>query len=269
MSIYESIKNNTNEKFLLELIGKDAIKSFISVLIIIAGILSYIKLCDLMGFWFTSLFVILHFLFASITCIFLLNTYEDETRIKTDNILVNYKQWKNIGEILNIKYLFYYNLKECGDNWEIIKIYCISYIISISMLFGLYMLGGLLIYIYAILYSLLSCITFPSDSIGIAIIFSILTISMLATILKTQWRKISRDKFDWNLLAWCVCISIVFTVMSFVAGVAIRRIAGYIGIEYTIGLVSLYIIITAIYVYNDLREWVENQLPKPQSDTQI
>jgi hypothetical protein len=131
---------------------------------------------------------------------------------------------------------------------------------GICLSVGSFCFGYLFIGIYALISSLDIYIGLPLESLLTIGYLLLSTIFMSSLFLKLKWKKIkSSDGYNWNLIAWCVCAAVIITMISLTAGVAIRNIAGFIGIEYTITLVMLYVLITVVYVYLDLRQWMDKK----------
>jgi hypothetical protein len=174
--------------------------------------------------------------------------------------IVNYKTWKYVLEGMPpLNKMIYFDINELNEELPLVFCYLASWAVSIVLLALTALVGIICIYLYAFVVSLRISIIIPPEALltDIAIVSSIIIMSAL--FLKLKWRKIWINGFNLNLAAWCICAAIIITTISFVAGVAIRRIAGYIGIEYTAILVSSYVIITAIYVYLDLKQWLANK----------
>jgi hypothetical protein len=135
----------------------------------------------------------------------------------------------------------------------------IGVVITWALVFLSTLIGLVLIYLYAIIISLAVSIYFPPESIITMGTIVTSVILMSALFIKLKWKKIWIDGFNLNLAAWCICVAVIITMISFITGFAIRRIAGFIGVEYTEILVISYIAITAMYVYLDLKQWLDNK----------
>lgn len=265
--VFSFLKGNVGEEDVIKLLLLSAVKALLSVAIFIGGLMSYVKLCEWVGFGFTTLWV------GIFTIIMLFHfsrgiSYELMGMESKPISIRKYKTWKYIFEGIQIHKLFYLSLLDVKlDQYQyknldyastkISELYLHSWTKSIISLIFTYGLGLILVYIYAS-FSVSIFISAPIESyitIG-AIAISIISLSYV--FLKLKWKKLWLEDgtFNWNLAAWCICASVIITTISFIAGVAIRNLAGIIGVEYTTILVLSYAIITAIYVYIDIKEWI-------------
>jgi len=258
--VFGYLKGNVGEESVLKMMSISAIKALFSVVIIVAGIIAAMYLVGLYGEQTVYAYILTYTFFSLLWCMILLGGYENTRRIDTWQASVNHKRWKDFPRILNFKGMLYFDWD--GDNifpMEQLTHYLLSGIMSVITVISALIIGAFLILIGALVYAFYLSFNVPAESLVtvITVCGSILLMSIL--FIKLKWKKIFLDKINWNLLAWCVCAAVVITVISFVTGVAIRRIAGYIGIEYTIGLLAIYVIVTAIYVINDIRQWMDNK----------
>jgi len=255
-------KQNAGEEDVIKILLLSATKALISVAILIGAIISYFKLCEQFGFECITLLIISVTIFSMWSCSRELNRV---IGLKIDEMsLYDYKTWKYIFKNLQFKRMLYFNESEKVNYMqELSMLYFTSVIlgivITLALVFLSTLIGLVLIYFYAIIISLAVSIYFPPESI--ITIGTIITsvILMSALFIKLKWKKIWIDEFNWNLAAWCVCVAVIITMISFITGFAIRRIAGFIGIEYTGILVISYIAITTMYVYLDLKQWLDNK----------
>jgi hypothetical protein len=257
--VFGYLKGNVGEESVLNIIVMSAGKAFISVAIIVAGIVAAMTLAGQYGETAYA-FILVYLFFSLLWCMILLGGYENTRRIDTWQASIDHRKWKNFPHILNFKGMLYFDWD--GSNvypMEQVTHYILSGVLSAVTVILALIIGSFLIYAGAFIYAFYLAFYIPSESlITIATIGgSILLMSLL--FIKLKWKKIFLENINWNLFAWCICAAVIITMISFVTGAAIRRIAGYIGIEYTIGLVSIYVIITAIYVINDLRQWMDNK----------
>jgi hypothetical protein len=263
--VFSFLKGNVGEEDIIKLLLISAVKALVSVAIFIGGLMAYVKLCEIIGFEVTTLlfgiFTILMFFHFSRGISFDLMQLENKFSIW------NYRTWKYILDGIQIRKLFYLSLTDVKidigmfdldyASERIGSLYLSSWIKSLLATVFIYSFGVILIYTYAIIISSDIFISAPIESYIIigAIVTSFSLLSYL--FLKLKWKKIWKDgKVNWNLVAWCICASVIITTISFIAGVAIRNLAGIIGVEYTVILVLLYTIITAVYVYVDIKEWI-------------
>lgn len=258
-------KQNAGEEDVIKILLLSATKALISVAILIGAIISYFKLCEQFGFEYITLLIISIIIFSMWYCS---RELSRTIGIKFNEIdIFHYKTWKYIFENLQFKQMLYFNESEKRNNLqELSMLYFASVIvgvvITLTLVFLSTLIGLVLIYLYAIIISLAVSIYFPPESIiSIGTIITSVVL-MSALFIKLKWKKIWIDKFNWNLAAWCVCVAVIITMISFITGFAIRRIAGFIGIEYTEILVISYIAITAMYVYLDLKQWLDNKEAK-------
>lgn len=257
--VFGYLKGNVGEESVLNIIVMSAGKAFISVAIIVAGIVAAMTLAGQYGETAYA-FILAYGFFSLLWCMIMLGGYENTRRIDTWQASINYKKWKNFPSILNFRGMLYFDWD--GSNvfpMEQLTHYILSGVLSAVTVILALIIGSFLIYAGAFIYAFYFAFYVPSESLITVVTIggSILLMSLL--FIKLKWKKIFLENINWNLFAWCVCAAIIITMISFVTGAAIRRIAGYIGIEYTIGLISIYVIITAIYVINDIRQWMDNK----------
>jgi len=257
--VFGYLKGNVGDEGVLKIMVMGAGKAFISVAIIVAGIVAAMTLAGKYGELTAYSFIGVFIFFSLIWCTILLAGYE--YRKIPNDVKVNYRTWKELSFRFSLRRLLYFD----WDGYEVYPMeqltqYILSGILGAITMGIAFVFGAFLIYTGAFIYAFYLSFSVPSESLITVVTVggSVLLMSLL--FIKLKWKKIFLENINWNLLAWCVCAAVVITMISFVAGVAIRRIAGYIGIEYTIGLVSIYVIITAIYVINDLRQWMDNKM---------
>jgi len=249
-------KGNVGEEDVIKLLLMSAAKALVSILIFVFTIFSYYKLCEKFGFEFTTLAIIL------VTCCSLwycsrglgeyLGISGSEFR------WYNYKSWKLSFTNLQFNKMLY--VDENNKMVEVYWLYFESVIAGICLSSAMFIIGYIFIHIYAVLSALDIYIDFPLESFLIIGYLFLSTIFMSALFLKLKWKKIKLVYgYDWNLAAWCVCAAVIITMISLIAGVAIRNIAGFIGIEYTTILVMSYIVVTIVYMYLDLRQWMDRK----------
>jgi len=258
--VFGYLKGNVGEESVLKLMSISAIKALFSVVIIIAGIIAAMYLAGKYGEQTVYAYILAYTFFNLFWCMILLGGYESNRRIETWQATIDHRRWKKFVSILNFRGMLYFD----WDGNEVFPMeqlthFFISGIMGIFTVICALIIGAFLILIGALVYAFYLSFNVPSESLVTIVTVggSILLMSLL--FIKLKWKKIFLDKINWNLIAWCVCAAIVITVISFVTGVAIRRIAGYIGIEYTVGLLAIYVVITAIYVINDIRQWMDNK----------
>lgn len=259
--VFGYLKGNVGEESVLKMMSISAIKALFSVVIIVAGIIAAMHLAGLYGEQTVYAYILAYTFFSLLWCMILLGGYNNNRRIETWQATVDHRRWKNFPSILNFRGMLYFD----WDGNEVFPMeqlthFLISGIMSAVTVISALIIGAFLILIGALIYAFYLSFSVPAESL-ITVITVCGSISIMSILfIKLKWKKIFLDKINWNLLAWCICAAIVITTLSFVTGVAIRRIAGYIGIEYTVGLISIYVIITAIYVINDIRQWMDNKL---------
>lgn len=255
-NVLSFFKGNVGEEDVIKLLLLSATKALISVLIFIGAIFSYVKLCEKFGFEFITLSIILVTCFSMWYCSRGLEEYlgTGDSKFRW----YNYKSWKLSFENLQFKKMLY--VDSTDKMLEVYWLYFESVLAGVCLSTITFAFGYLLIHIYAIISSLDIYIGFPVESLLTIGYLLLSTIFMSALFLKLKWKKIKlTDGYNWNLAAWCICAAVIITMISLIAGVAIRRIAGFIGIEYTIILVTSYIAITAVYVYLDLKQWMDKK----------
>jgi len=263
-------KGNVGEEDVIKLLLLSAVKALVSVLIFIGAIFSFVKLCEKFGFEFIILSVILITCFSMWYCSRGLEEY-----LGTGNSefrWYNYKSWKLAFNNLQFKKMLY--VDSTDTMLEVYWLYFESVLAGVCLSIITFAFGYLIIHIYAIISSLDIYIGFPLESFLVIGYLLLSTIFMSALFLKLKWKKIKLvDGYNWNLAAWCVCTAVIITMMSLIAGVAIRHIAGFIGIEYTIILITSYVVITTVYVYLDLKQWIDKKenerLAKEASDKKM
>lgn len=251
-SVYTFFKKNVGEEDVIKLLLLSAGKSLISVAIVIGALLAFAKLTEQYGLGFSCLFTFITIIFTTIS-VFVTMGWS----IKSPNTFQLFKP--STWNLLPMNKFLYFDGDELIDKGSKYINYIIAWSLSIGLIISIFIIGIISIGIYAITISLFSSLDIPSGFLYTAIPCTISFLGMSALFLKLKWKKLWLDGFNWNLAAWCICASIIITMISFVAGVAIRRIAGFIGIEYTAILVISYIIITAVYVYLDLKQWISNK----------
>jgi hypothetical protein len=255
-NVLSFLKGNVGEEDVIKLLLLSATKALLSVLIFVGAIFSYIKLCNKFEFEFITLSIVLITCFSMWYCSRGLEEYlgvgNNEFR------WYNYRSWKLSFHNLQFKKMLYVDATD-----KIFKVYWLyfeSVIAGICLTITTFAFGYLVFHIYALVSSLDIYIGFPFESFLTIGYLLLSTIFMSALFLKLKWKKIKlTNGYNWNLVAWCVCAAVIITMISLVAGVAIRRIAGFIGIEYTAILVASYILITTVYVYLDLRQWIDKK----------
>jgi hypothetical protein len=259
-NVFSFFKQNVGEEDVIKLLLLSAGKALVTVAILLSAILSYFKLCEWYGSWFVTLLIGIFTVYVIWSCSYQLS---ESIGIKHRFDTFNYKTWRYVfNNLLPLNKSLYFDgneIKNGSGIGSVFGFYAIAWMSSILFTFITFIIGLILIYLYAFIISLRISIEIPPESllVDITLILSVVIMSIL--FLKLKWRKIWLDGFNLNLAAWCVCAAFVITTISFVAGVAIRGIAGFIGIEYTAILVSAYVIITAIYVYLDLKQWLANK----------
>lgn len=255
-NVLSFFKGNVGEEDIIKLSLISAVKAFISVLIFIGAIFSYIMLCEKFGLEFITLSIILIICFSMWYCSRGLGEYLGING--SEFRWYNYKSWALLFKNLQFKKMLYVDGND--KTFDIYWLYFESILVGICLSSVTFCFGYLLIGIYALILSLDIYIGWPLESLITIGYLLLSTIFMSSLFIKLKWKKIKlTDGYNWNLIAWCVCAAIIITMISLVAGVAIRNIAGFIGIEYTIILVASYILITAVYVYLDLKQWMDKK----------
>jgi len=258
-SVFSFFKHNVGEEDIIKLLLMSAGKALVTVAILICALLSIFKLSEWYGFGFVALLTVTFTVLMLWSCMYIFGWAI--TGVDSTFDIFHYKTWSHVFDnLLPLNKMLYFDDGEikpgCGESFSN---YCVAWgiaAISTVILFGI---GLVTVYIYAIIIALLEATTLSLEFLYIAVPCTLSVIIMSALFLKLKWRKIWLDGFNWNLAAWCICAAVVVTTIAFVTGVAIRRIAGFIGIEYTAILVALYVIITATYVYLDLKQWMINK----------
>jgi len=265
------IKGNIGEEDVIKTLLISAGKGLVSVAILLGGLLSYFTLCNKYGFESVTLSIIVLAMFM---------TYHVSRGITTKLLgtelpevsLRKYKSWHHSLSGLTFNKMLYLNPADIVS-WngkpyrdfdratsDVGELYFVAWLKSVTQMIIVYTVGVMIVYLFAYFLSTTLYIDAPWQSwitIG-TIIGSIIGLSYL--FLKLKWKKLwAAEGFNWNLAAWCICSAVIVTMVAFIAGVAIRNIAGFIGIEYTAILVSSYIIMTAIYVYMDIRQWIDRK----------
>lgn len=130
--------------------------------------------------------------------------------------------------------------------------FAMSFGLGIATLASAYFIGKILLTCFSIIYALFSSINFAGDSLFYTALLIGLSIALAAIRIRYKWQ----DDPSLKMIIYNIALAIIFVTICFVCGGAIGRIAGYIGIEYTICLVSSYIVFTIIYMIQDLRTWM-------------
>ena len=262
-NVFSFLKGNVGEEDVIKLLLLSAVKALISVAIFIGGLMSYVKLCEWYGFEFITLAIIMITFFSMWYCsVFGVNTMLNGVDSYNWFYFRDYKTWASVFTHIHWKDMLYIDGNKIiyGDGFFPTSVYVLSIVISICCTFFAFATGVFIITVYAVLTSLDIYIGFPIEAFLTISYLLLSTIFMSALFLKLKWKKIKLDDgYNWNLAAWCVCAAIMITTLTLIAGVAIRRIAGFIGIEYTAILISSYVAMTAIYVYIDLRQWMDRK----------
>lgn len=255
------LKVNVGEESVIKMMVYSAIKSLFSVAIIVGGIASSIYLAERYGALNVYPIIVSYLFFTLMWATVLLNLFQSKSGIEANQIVTHPLEWKKLGNVLHFKKLLYFDWDGNDASFsEQLTLYFASVFIGGLFVIVALAIGVMIIFSCAFVYSFFLALNVPSESLitFVTVGGSILLMSIL--FIKLKWKKIFLEGTNWNLIAWCVCAAVIITVMAFVTGVAIRRIAGYIGIEYTAGLVAIYVIITAIYVINDIRQWMDNKM---------
>jgi len=258
--VFGYLKGNVGEESVLNIIIMSAGKAFISVAIIVAGIVAAMTLAGQYGETTVYAFILTYGFFSFLWCMTLLDGYESARSIETWQYSIDHRKWKNLLFRFNFRGMLYFDWD--GNNvspMEQLTHYILSGVLSSAVILISLIIGSFLIYAGAFIYAFYLAFYIPSESLITIVTIGGSIVLMSLLFIKLKWKKIFLENINWNLFAWCICAAVIITMISFVTGAAIRRIAGYIGIEYTIGLVSIYVIITSIYVINDLRQWMDNK----------
>jgi hypothetical protein len=263
-NVFSFFKKNVGEEDVIKLLLISAGKALVTVAILLIALLSFFKLSEWYGFEFITLLIGVFTICMMWSC---LHQFGDATGITQRFDVLNYKTWiYALSGLLPLNKIFYFDNVEIRNGTEMgssLGFYATSWLMSVVMTAVTFIVGVAVFFIGYIIYTLIMTIRisiiFPPESILTTITMVSSVIIMSALFIKLKWRKIWLNGFNLNLVAWCICAAFVITTIAFVAGVAIRRIAGFIGIEYTAILVSLYVVITATYVYLDLKQWIANK----------
>lgn len=255
-SVFGYFKHNVGEEDFIKLLLMSAGKALVSVGILLGALLAFAKLSEWYSIGFACLLLFTTVLSMTWACMIMFGLATSDKSIRFD--FRNYKTWKYIiSDILPLNKIFYIDENEFRDGYkDLFATYLLSWLIGILIIGIAYIIGVISLFFLAFVIAFLDSTAISTEFLYIAIPCTSSVIIMSILFLKLKWKKIWLDGFNWNLAAWCICSAIVITTIAFVTGVAIRRIAGFIGIEYTAILVSSYIIITAVYVYLDIKQWM-------------
>jgi hypothetical protein len=264
-NVFSFFKKNVGEEDVIKLLLISAGKALVTVAILLIALLSFFKLSEWYGFGFITLLIATFTMYTIWSCLDQFGNAIGITQQQFD--FFDHKTWKYIfNGLLPLNKIFYFDNAEIRNGSEMgssLGFYAASWLMSVVMTAVTFIVGIAVFFIGFIIYALIMTIRisiiFPPESILTIITVVSSVIIMSALFIKLKWRKIWLNGFNLNLVAWCICAAFVITTIAFVAGVAIRRIAGFIGIEYTAILVSLYVVITATYVYLDLKQWIANK----------
>lgn len=255
-------KKNVGEEDVIKLLLMSAGKALVSVAILIGALLSFFKLVEWYGFGFSILFVgVIFVLMIWSTMIVFGDTIRRDSTDFTKSRFAPFhpSKWKYaFDNALPVNKMIYFDSSEIRDydNGLYYMHYLAAWSLSIVMFIIIMGIGMIGVAVYAAIVSLILSTDVNPEFLYIAVPCVSSFIIMSVLFLKLKWKKLWIDGFNWNLAAWCVCAAVIITMISFVTGVAIRRIAGFIGIEYTAILVTSYVAITAVYVYLDLKQWM-------------
>jgi len=265
--VFSFLKGNVGEEDVIKLLLLSAVKALISVAIFIGSLMSYVKLCEWVGFEFITLSIVTVTFFSMWYC----SVFGVNDLVAASNLangfnrcdwfyFKKYKTWISVFTHIRWKDMLYFDETRLNGNGTPSEVYFISVLVGVIYTLAALLIGIVSIWVYTILASLDIYVDFPIESFLIIGYLLLSTIFMSALFLKLKWKKIKLvDGYNWNLAAWCVCAAIMITTLTLIAGVAIRRIAGFIGIEYTAILISSYVVMTAIYIYIDLRQWMDKK----------
>jgi len=229
----EDLTSHMEQSELYEKIGWNAIKGFITSIILIAA---FVKIIDLVTKYGFLLSVGQIALFCTIVMIYYYyyfwssKTSPEKSMRKNNNI--NILTWKDF---------FYTDKIKSNDNFAALST---SFVLGVATYVG-----------FAILIIVSKYCLDNSGSESTMSILRIIVIGLIATTVYIYTQRYSLNEKFWKTIFNCTIYGFAISLSTYLLGIIIGISNMVFGVPLTIAIITLQIVFTAVYTYMDLVEW--------------
>lgn len=235
VNLQEDLTSHMNQSELYEKLGWNAVKGFITSIILIAA---FVKLIDLVTKYGFLLSVGQIALFCSIVMGYYYYYYWSSST-HPDNSMRKH----NDKIILTWKDFFYTDKIKSDDN---------SAALSVSFILGAGTYVG-----FAILIGLAKYCLDNSGSESTMSILRIAVIGLIATIVYIYTQRYSLNESFWKTVFTCTIYGFSLSLSTYLLGIIIGISNMVFGVPLTIAIITLQIVFTTVYTYMDLVKWAK------------